>query len=1266
MSALLNDVIEIPNRAGEEDYVLRLTDSIGEGAERALDQYIVTNDLADSFGQALGLVSEALTSQVSRGAFLTGSFGSGKSHFMAVLHALLRHDPVARSKTELQSVVASHDPTLRDRKILPLAFHLIGADSLEQALFDGYIRQVRALHPDAMLPAVHESDALLLDAERMRSTVGDDAFFRGLNGGEDSDDEDEWGAVLGSGTWDREKYDQGRAATPDSPARQKLVTALVQTYYTSYTQQATYLDLDTGLAAISAHAETLGYDAVVLFLDELVLWLAFSVQDQAFFRRESQKVTKLVESSTGQRAIPLISFVARQMDLRRWFADAGASGAEQEALDRAFRHQEGRFGTIKLGDDNLPYVARQRLLRRKDERAEQVMTEAFDHLERRPEVWDVLLDGANTDDSHRGADETAFRRTYPFSPALVSTLRSLASVMQRERTALKVMQQMLVDRRDTLTVDDVLPVGDAFSYIVAGQAPLDPAAAALFRAARTLYAEKLRPLLLSNHELTEDDLQRAEEGQGSLPAGYLADDRLAKTLLLSAVAPKVPALKSLTPSRLASLNHGSIVSPLPGNERAVVSSKVKDWARTIPEIHIDGDHRDPVIRVQLEDVDYESVVERAKGEDNPGRRRELVKRVFAEMLGIELGTPDLLGAQVHQIIWRGSRRDVDVVFGNVRDSSWLSDDHFASRPGTWRIVIDHPFDDDGHSSAEDFARIDRLISTGKPQRTIVWVPRFLSSERMRDLRRLVILDWLLDGTGDRWTSHADGLSEVDRATAKAILQAQRNSLWEGLRRALEQAYGVLSPAPGVVVDDDGHDRSLTSLDRSFEAGEPRGATLGAAYRELVDRAYSATYPGHPQFEPGDVAVKTSELRAVHSHLVRSMADPQKRVPLQGDTSAVRRVANTLGVGKAAETHFIFGDDRFSPWGGELARALGASALDDQPVRVSELRRWIADINPPRGLLEEVTDLVILAWGLLRQRSWYRYGTPIEAPVPGKLKPEMELRLQPMPTQSEWTTAVQTVADVFGIPASPHLTPTAVSELTGQVRETSASLEGPAQRLIVELQRSYSRLGLPTDDTGRSKDRLATARAAATLVGATRHQDGVDLVRRLSSVGEGGHGTALGTSLVRCEEVTAALASFPWDRLTPLRDSGDSQATGIITRLQRGLTSDEIVTRASDALSSAEDDAFNWLLERRPSTPNPTEQLASKPGLGVPPETPRTGEGLGTTHLEVPVPPDPVTGGPVHTVIRPGRQTEEVLGALQKFMVDHADQQVEVRWRVVEE
>jgi len=49
------------------------------------------------------------------------------------LHALLRHDPAARAKAELQPVIARHDDVLLDKTVLPLAFHLIGAESLDGA-----------------------------------------------------------------------------------------------------------------------------------------------------------------------------------------------------------------------------------------------------------------------------------------------------------------------------------------------------------------------------------------------------------------------------------------------------------------------------------------------------------------------------------------------------------------------------------------------------------------------------------------------------------------------------------------------------------------------------------------------------------------------------------------------------------------------------------------------------------------------------------------------------------------------------------------------------------------------------------------------------------------------------------------------------------------------------------------------------------------------------------------------------------------------------
>ena len=85
-------------------------------------------------------------------------------------------------------------------------------------------------------------------------------------------------------------------------------------------------------------------------------------------------------------------------------------------------------------------------------------------------------------------------------------------------------------------------------------------------------------------------------------------------------------------------------------------AKVREWDRRVPEIHVGGDPRNPVIRVQLSDVDYESVVENAKGEDNDGRRRELIKDLVRDALGITARDPDVFGAYAHPVIWRGSRR----------------------------------------------------------------------------------------------------------------------------------------------------------------------------------------------------------------------------------------------------------------------------------------------------------------------------------------------------------------------------------------------------------------------------------------------------------------------------------------------------------------------------------------------------------------------------------------------------------------------------------
>ncbi len=181
---------------------------------------------------------------------------------------------------------------------------------------------------------------------------------------------------------------------------------------------------------------------MVLFLDELILWLASQAADLAFVNREGQKMAKLVEAMSADRPIPIVSFIARQRDLRELVGDH-LPGAEQLGFADVLNWWEARFDTITLEDRNLPAIVEKRLLRPKSAKAARQLQEAFDKTSRvREEVLNILLT--------RTGDRDMFRQVYPFSPALVQTLVALSALLQRERTALKLMLQLLVNQRDSL------------------------------------------------------------------------------------------------------------------------------------------------------------------------------------------------------------------------------------------------------------------------------------------------------------------------------------------------------------------------------------------------------------------------------------------------------------------------------------------------------------------------------------------------------------------------------------------------------------------------------------------------------------------------------------------------------------------------------------------------------------------------------------------------------------------------------------------------
>ena len=348
MDKLISELLILPEKVRKGDFVLNLSKGVTE-PEKTLEQYVVTPQLVECFDDALGFIKSAVDALNSKACYLHGSFGAGKSHFMAVLHLILQHIAAVRSVPELAKVFAKHT-WVENKKFLLVPYHMIGARNMESAVLGGYVDHVMELHPGAPLPGVYLADEIFKNAVQHRQRLGDEKFFEDLNQGNNAAAGSGWGK-LASG-WNAARFEAALEAPPSSEERTRLVGDLVQFIFPAFRgisqgKDEAYVDLDVGLSVISAHAKSLGYDALILFLDELILWLATHSADIGFVQTEGNKLAKLVESRKSDRPVPIISFVARQRDLRELIGE-NVTGVEQLNFSDVLSHWEGRFHTITL------------------------------------------------------------------------------------------------------------------------------------------------------------------------------------------------------------------------------------------------------------------------------------------------------------------------------------------------------------------------------------------------------------------------------------------------------------------------------------------------------------------------------------------------------------------------------------------------------------------------------------------------------------------------------------------------------------------------------------------------------------------------------------------------------------------------------------------------------------------------------------------------------------------------------------------------------
>jgi hypothetical protein len=1090
----IHDLLDLPQAVRKGDFVQDLTGGIGN-PERTVRDYAITPKILQTFEHALSIIGSALRDQRSQAAYLHGSFGAGKSHFMAVLDLMLADHPAPWSRGELHALRGKNE-WIGKKKLLQLPIHMLGAQDMESKILGSYIGWVAKNHPDAPTPAVYADQGLFNDARDLRRRMGDDKFFEELNGGVQQAASG-WGKLAEKRKWDAATFDAAASAQyvgegdrdAQSP-RAKLFNDLVRTFFKSWTaQQGRFVDLDTGLGVMSRHAKSLGFDAVVLYLDELVLWLAGNSSDLPFVGREVQKMVKLKEAQDSDRAIPIVSFIAKQRDLKDFLGEQ-AQGAVRNELSRNLSHHNGRFEEVTLADSNLPAIVAHRVVRPKDESTAQKLADDFAKTWRAAGQAQSVLIGSE-------GDEADFKKVYPFSPALIEALVALSDCLQRERTAIRILMELLVNHLPDLETGRVVPVGDAFDALAESEDPIDdPVMKARFERARDLYRESFLPIIRRQHntdnlaacQRLREDHDRRLGCSGCQQRMCRNDNRLAKTLLMAALVPEAKPFKGLTVKRLAHLNHGTIASPIPGAEMQVVAQRLRDWASQVGALRL-GEQADPEVNIHLAGVDLQPILAQAAEADTAGARKNAMRRLLFQSLEL-----DSEGTVVEaEVPFHGTRRKGRVRYGNVRemDDTTL----MCPRELEWQLIVDYPFDERGHGPEEDLRIVERYRDTrpagSPPNPTVVWLPTFFSHSLERELGELVILEHILDGDARKYLGH---LRVEDQSTTRADLASLRAQKEALVKRTLAQSYGLTMANDSALLDPSRTvDEHFIPLLGDLEIRALLAGTMKDGFHQLVDIVLSKKYPHHPRF---DGPVSASRMEKIGALVEKLLDERERRMNVEkGERSDLRAYADPLGMTEG-DVAVLLNERPFK----DIEQQRQQAGIDTPTA--GHVRGWL-DPQRTRGLPAEVQDVLISLYASWSGRTFLRDGKSYTPPRPGQLPDDVELLRPELPTQTEWTEALNRAGELFGVAIGGRsLGARNLSAFADKVKEKLKEL-GDTVELPAALEpriRDWAPLGEPGGYASGGSDapRLVTARASATLLQQLSRADGASLVRDLAS------------------------------------------------------------------------------------------------------------------------------------------------------------------------
>lgn len=1162
MSAL-RDILNLPETVTKGSFVIKLAEAVHR-PETLLASYAITPDVHGALDKGLDYIAVAMTEQRNVATFVHGSFGSGKSHYMGVLSLLAGNDARAWQEPALHDLRARH-AWVASKKLLRLHLNMIDALSLGDRVFRAYLEATQKSHPEAPLAPLFADASLFANAQSLRATLGDAKFFEALNSGSVRDAR--WGKKADDG-WDGVRFDAA-CSSSEPRLRGALFSALTRTLFPAFLQQGSeFLAFEQGMLAMTQHAKLLGYDAIVFFLDELVLWLVSRASNPDALQAEMGKLAKLVEGQAADQGVPIVTFAARQRDIAELVGEQ-YQGRDAEATRNVMSWWEGRFESLKLPDRDLPAIIAKRVVQPRNAAAKKTLDDAFDGMRRGlGNAWGTLLGEIG--------DEAAFRQVYPFSPALVEVLVAMSHYLQRERTALKLLVEMLSGNLEDFEIGKVVPVGDLYDSLAEGEEPMDGTMRDRFAAAKRIYEGELLPMIREDNgtasPLKCQRLAETRTGQGCANCREVAcrnDNRLVKTLLLAALANNAQVFRALTASRLVQLNHGTLRSPVPGLEATNAAQKIRRWAERTDKVRLDGDESDanPRVRVVLEGVDLRPIIQGAGHFDSPGARKAKLREILFTELKLDARTNPVEGKKLE---WRKIDREGSIFFGNVRE---MTDAMLATDPGSdWKLVVDYPFDDAGHTPQEDEQRIEEFLGSMRLTQTVVWLPSFLSDALQKDLKEVVVLSRLLEG--DSWRGHVTNLRPDDQTRAREGLESLLRQKEARLTRALQMAYGVLRAEPGVLDATRSVTQNFYALRTETKIRSTAAATLALAMNEALTQLLGDVYPQHPQFPERVTRGKLEKELDVLGRLVES--DGQ-RLPLQRAEADALQFADALHLVVVRDGQARLANDTYD----DLDKALRAEGIEGPTVKTM---KRLFDPAGVRGLTAEVSDFEVLAYARVRGRELLRGSSPLASPTLGKLDPEVELRPSRLPSEEAWQKAFPRIGSLLGrsVAGRAH-TLKNLGALAKTIDDTvvAAKRDG-ADALAGRLQTRHAFFeGEPA--------RLRTARKAAELLATLSNGDSVARVEALAAfeTGSGTSDAAILAHLTTARTNGDLLASdVNFASFGPLRGREEPEAVAVLSELRTVLEGDEVVTSLSAKLLELSIRAQKLVAEARTEAAGP--------------------------------------------------------------------------------